>query len=153
MISFKKLRGRTLVLAYSFLFFASSCSASAETALHTVQVGDVEFQVEIADTDESRRLGLMHREALPEGQGMLFVFEQDQRLSFWMKDTVIPLSIAYISSDGVIREIHDMTPLSLESIRSSRSVRYALEVNRGAFDAAGIEPGDRVLLPERAQRR
>ncbi|TVQ24817.1 MAG: DUF192 domain-containing protein [Spirochaetaceae bacterium] len=116
-------------------------------------VGDTEFQVEIADTDDSRRLGLMHRESLPEGQGMLFVFEQDQRLSFWMKNTHIPLSIAYISSDGIIREIHDMTPLSLDAIRSSRSVRYALEVNQGAFEAAGIEPGDRVVLPERVQRR
>lgn len=142
-----------LLLASGLLFFVSACNTAATPTLYSMLVGDTEFQVEIADTDDSRRLGLMHRESLPEGQGMLFVFEQDQRLSFWMKNTHIPLSIAYISSDGIIREIHDMTPLSLDAIRSSRSVRYALEVNQGAFEAAGIEPGDRVVLPERVQRR
>ncbi len=112
-------------------------------------VGDTEFQVEIADTEEARRVGLMNRDHLPEGQGMLFVFDRDQRLSFWMRNTSIPLSIAYISSDGVVREIHDMTPFSLDPVRSSRSVRYALEVNQGAFSDAGIQTGDRVVLPDR----
>lgn len=153
MISSKPFCRLRFVLACSFLFLASACHSAGTPTLHLMLVGDTAFQVEIADTDDSRRLGLMHRESLPEGQGMLFVFEQDQRLSFWMKNTVIPLSIAYISSDGIIREIHDMTPLSLDSIRSSRSVRYALEVNQGAFEAAGIEPGDRVVLPESVQRR
>lgn len=153
MISSKPLGRRMLLLASGLLFFVSACNTAATPTLYSMLVGDTEFQVEIADTDDSRRLGLMHRESLPEGQGMLFVFEQDQRLSFWMKNTHIPLSIAYISSDGIIREIHDMTPLSLDAIRSSRSVRYALEVNQGAFEAAGIEPGDRVVLPERVQRR
>ena len=111
-------------------------------------VGDHTFHVEIADTDESRAQGLMNRESLPENRGMLFVFERDQRMSFWMKDTSIPLSIAYIASDGTIREIHNMEPYDLAPVRSNRSVRYALEVNRGAFEAAGINEGDRVQIPE-----
>lgn len=129
-------------------FVTLACSSAEHGELHTMSVGNTEFRVEIADTEESRRIGLMNREQLPEGQGMLFVFERDQRLSFWMRNTSIPLSIAYISSDLVVREMHDMTPFSLDPVRSSRSVRYALEVNQGAFREAGIEPGDTVVLPE-----
>lgn len=134
-------------------FVTLACSAAEHGELHTMSVGNTEFQVEVADTEESRRTGLMNREQLPAGQGMLFVFERDQRLSFWMRNTSIPLSIAYISSDLVVREIHDMTPFSLEPVRSSRSVRYALEVNQGAFDEAGIEPGDTVVLPDYLEER
>ncbi len=152
MISSSRAFRRVLVAGILSAVLAS-CSASGSAQLHLMQVGETQFQVEIADTDESRRQGLMHRESLPEGQGMLFVFERDQRLSFWMMNTSIPLSIAYISSDGIIREIHDMTPFSLEPVRSSRSVRYALEVNRNAFASAGIRPGDRVVLPEHLQNR
>jgi uncharacterized membrane protein (UPF0127 family) len=134
-------------------FVILACGAAESGELHTMSVGNAEFQVEIADTEQSRRIGLMNREQLPEGQGMLFVFERDQRLSFWMQNTSIPLSIAYISSDLVVREIHDMTPFSLEPVRSSRSVRYALEVNQGAFGEAGIEPGDTVVLPDYLETR
>jgi uncharacterized membrane protein (UPF0127 family) len=77
---------------------------------------------------------------------MLFVFERDQILSFWMKDTLIPLSIAYISHGGQILEIHDMKPLNQTPIYSSRSARYALEVPQGWFTKAGINLGDSLLL-------
>jgi uncharacterized membrane protein (UPF0127 family) len=77
---------------------------------------------------------------------MLFVFERDQQLSFWMKNTLIPLSIAYIASDGRITEIRDMYPHDENSVHSSRSVRYALEVPQGCFGRAGIRPGDVVRI-------
>ena len=92
-------------------------------------------------------MGLMFRKRLAENQGMLFVFEEDSRLSFWMKDTELPLSIAFIASDGTIREIRDMKPLSLNSVQSSRNARYALEVNQGWFSNRGIAAGDKVQLP------
>ena len=77
---------------------------------------------------------------------MLFVFEYDQVLSFWMKNTPHPLSIAYIDSKGVIRDIFDMTPYSLNSVVSTVSVRYALEVPQGWFEKTGIKAGDKLEL-------
>jgi uncharacterized membrane protein (UPF0127 family) len=101
---------------------------------------------EIARSDAERETGLMFRESLADGEGMLFVFEKDQTLSFWMKDTLVPLSIAYISYNGRILEIHDMKPRDLAPVRSSRSARYALEVPQGWFGRAGIKPGDTLVL-------
>ena len=133
------------VLMLVSLVVSASCEGvNDESDLHPLSVGEHTFYVEIAETPEDRARGLMHRDSLPDDHGMLFVFDRDQQLSFWMKDTSIPLSIAYIARDGTIREIHDMEPFSLEPVRSTRSVRYALEVNRGAFEAAGIHVGDRV---------
>jgi len=106
----------------------------------------VEITVEIARTDEERAKGLMYRKVLPDGEGMLFVFERDQQLSFWMKNTIIPLSIAFIASDGYIIEIKDMQPNDLNSVRSSRSVRYALEVPQGWFGRVKVKPGDVVKI-------
>jgi uncharacterized membrane protein (UPF0127 family) len=88
----------------------------------------------------------MFRTSLAEGRGMLFVFDRDQIMSFWMRNTRIPLSIAYIRSDGGILEIRDMRPLDESLVRSSRSVRYALEVPQGWFDRVGVKAGDRLLL-------
>ena len=102
--------------------------------------------MEIARTDEERAKGLMYRKQLPDGEGMLFVFDRDQQLSFWMKNTVIPLSIAFIASDGHIIEIKDMQPNDLNSVKSSRSVRYALEVPQGWFGRVNVNAGDTVKI-------
>lgn len=108
-----------------------------------------EFTVaaEIAEKAEDRNHGFMERKNIPDGTGMLFVFEKDQILSFWMKNTPHPLSIAYIDSKGKIRNIYDMTPYSLSSIISTVSVRYALEVPQGWYKKNGITEGDTVLIP------
>ena len=108
-----------------------------------------EFTVaaEIAIKPEDRNHGFMERKTIPDGTGMLFVFERDQILSFWMKNTPHPLSIAYIDSKGKIRDIYDMTPYSLSSIVSTVSVRYALEVPQGWYKKNGITTGDSVILP------
>lgn|GEM_PF-387337 len=105
------------------------------------------LRVEIADEREERVRGLKFRRRLAANQGMLFVYEKESKLSFWMEDTVLPLSIAFIASDGTIREIRDMEPLSLDAVRSGRNVRYALEVNQGWFRNRGIKAGDKVQLP------
>lgn len=103
--------------------------------------------MEIADTSESRTQGLMNRKSLPENAGMLFVFERDDHYSFWMKNTVIPLSLAFISRSGEIKEIHDLTPGSLRPVQSEYAVRFALEVNRGVFEKHGIKPGHVIGIP------
>ena len=114
-----------------------------------VRQDGTEFTVkaEIAEKTEDRNHGFMERKNIPDGTGMLFVFEKDQILSFWMKNTPHPLSIAYIDSKGKIRNIYDMTPYSLSSIISTVSVRYALEVPQGWYKKNGITEGDTVVLP------
>ncbi|MDR2747647.1 MAG: DUF192 domain-containing protein [Treponema sp.] len=108
--------------------------------------GSVTLTAEIARSAEEKRQGLMYRKNLADGRGMLFIFDRDQLMSFWMKNTFVPLSIAYIKSDGSILEIWDMRPLDENLVRSSRGVRYALEVPQGWFGRAGIRAGDRLLL-------
>ncbi len=103
--------------------------------------------VEVADDPWEHQRGLMFREYLPDNRGMLFIFPYPQRLHFWMKNTYIPLSIAYISSDWKIVEIYDMELLSERLVSSKNKVQYALEVNRGYFQRKGIKVGDRVKFP------
>ena len=104
----------------------------------------VEVPVEIAATDTERERGLMGRTALAEDAGMLFVFDREQQLSFWMKDTLIPLSIAYINESGRIVDIQDMQPLDETLHPSTEPAKYALEVNGGFFVARGIQVGHKV---------
>jgi len=110
----------------------------------------VEVRVEIADGPFEQQRGLMYRTALGEDRGMLFVYRREQPLSFWMKNTRIPLSIAYIDSKGRITDILDMKPLDDKPPHyiSSEPVQYALEVNQGFFDEHGVKVGDRARLPE-----
>ena len=104
-------------------------------------------QVEIADTEAERQTGLSGRTTLAEDAGMLFIFDQEQPLSFWMKDTLIPLSIAYISAEGRIVDIQDMQPLDETPHPSAEPALYALEVNQGFFTERGVAVGDTVELP------
>ncbi|TCJ13049.1 DUF192 domain-containing protein [Rubrobacter taiwanensis] len=129
--------------------------ATPENELPTLTIdasggGEVAVRVEIASTPAERSRGLMGRTALAEDAGMLFVFEREQTLSFWMKDTLIPLSIAFISAEGEIVDIQDMQPLDETPHRSARPARYALEVNQGFFEERGVKVGDAVKLPEEA---
>lgn len=124
----------------------AACSGSEETKI--VRIGSYEVRVEIADSDEEQRRGLMFREELPENHGMLFVFEQEAPRSFWMRNTAIPLSIAYIDAEGRIVSIHDMEPFSEEPVPSRGPAKYALEVNQGEFGRNGVGSGDTVQLPD-----
>jgi uncharacterized protein len=133
---------RILTLVVALLFSFSSCEAKETLVL---QVGSERFSVEVADSPDERAKGLMNRKRLDENEGMLFVFPHDQKVSFWMKNTSIPLSVAYIAADGTIREIHDLVPFREIPVSSRYSVRFALELSRGAFDRAGSGPGEKVL--------
>ncbi len=133
-------------IGLAVLLTVIGCAQRQERA--EVTVGSAMFTVEVAQTDAQRERGLMHRRTLGSREGMLFVFEADQRLAFWMKDTRMPLSIAFLSSEGRILQIEDMEPLSQKAIRSRLSARYALELPRGAFAEVGAAEGDTVVLPE-----
>jgi uncharacterized membrane protein (UPF0127 family) len=108
-------------------------------------VGGVSLKAEIAEDDQSREMGLMFRDSLPEDHGMLFIFDQPHQASFWMKNTKIPLSIAFLENDRVISEEKSMRPYD-ETLIQSRSdkIRYAIEVNAGWFDRHQVKPGTKV---------
>lgn len=112
-----------------------------------VRIGSAVVKAEVARTEIERNRGLMYRTSLRDGEGMLFVFDYDQQVSFWMKNTKLPLSLAYILSDGTIIQILDLVPFSEEPRPSLRSVRYALEVPQGWFSRAGIQVGDKAQIP------
>ena len=144
---------KSFILILSLLAFTSLLSCKTKKLpvkdIKIIRKDGTEFTVaaEIAEKTEDRNHGFMERKTIPDGTGMLFVFEKDQILSFWMKNTPHPLSIAYIDSKGKIRDIYDMTPYSLSSIISTVSVRYALEVPQCWYKKNGIAEGDTVILP------
>jgi len=115
----------------------------------TIQIKDVTAEVELAFTPEEVTQGLMYRTSMEEDHGMLFVYRQPQFLSFWMKNTHLPLSIAFIRMDGSIDIIRDMEPLDTgPRYRSTYRCQFALEMNQGWFEDHGIEAGDRVVIPK-----
>lgn len=97
--------------------------------------------IELASTPSSRAKGLMYRKNMRDNEGMLFKFPQKKSLSFWMKDTYIPLDIAFLEDDGKVLQIEHMSPLNLKSISSNHPCKYALEVNRGWFDKHDVKVG------------
>lgn len=107
---------------------------------------DAVLFVEVADEIDERQTGLMNRDSLPEDAGMLFVYEEDTTTGFFMRDTTIPLSIAFVTAGGSVIDIQDMEPLS-EEVHSSLEYRYAVEVNQGWFGENGVRVGDLVQLP------
>jgi uncharacterized membrane protein (UPF0127 family) len=109
--------------------------------------GEHQIQVYVARSDEERAFGLMHRRDLPPDEGMLFMCDERAVQSFWMKDTPLPLSIAFLEEDGTILKIADLEPHDLEGESSEHPVRFVLEVNQGWFDERGISPGARISGP------
>ena len=150
-----------LIVAFHFGSLSLGATALARTPAQenlpqiTLRMGDTAVRAEVADEFDERTIGLMGRTELKDGEGMLFVFREPQRLGFWMRDTLIPLSIAYLNGDGIIREIHDLKPLDETSAESTFSdLVYALEVPQGWFGRNKILPGDKVLglpAPDTAQ--
>ena len=112
----------------------------------SISINGKPLRVEVANTPLKRSIGLMYRKELDSDSGMLFVFPESKSRSFWMKDTHIPLSIAYINENGIITNIENMDPFSLDSITSKGACRYALETNRGWFKSNDIKPGCKVMI-------
>ena len=110
----------------------------------TLQAGMHQVTAEVAATPEARQMGLMHRPALGEFSGMLFAFPDDALHCFWMKDTRIPLSVAFLDGEGTIVTITEMEPFSLASHCPEKPVRYALEMNQGWFAARGVAEGQTI---------
>lgn len=137
---------KTKIFLFFLLFITAipfpGCLSSGKTM--PMRIGGKLIEVELADTPELRKKGLQGRKSLPGDNGMLFVFPVSQQLSFWSKDTFIPLSVAFIDDEGKIVEIVSLQPESTQSVVSSQPSRYALEMNSGWFKENGIGIGDRL---------
>jgi uncharacterized membrane protein (UPF0127 family) len=132
------------VLFILFLLWIIPIARSQTILKIPLYIGQREIWVEVAKTPEERSHGLMGRKYLGKDEGMLFIFETEDRHGFWMKDTFIPLSIAFIEKNGRIVWITDMKPLTLDSHVPPQPIVYALEMNKGWFSSRGIKVGDVV---------
>ncbi len=133
--------------------FVFSGLSYAGNNLVMIEIKSKAFMLEVVDTDEKRQQGLMFRDHLSADQGMLFVFPDEKKRSFWMKNTWIPLTIVYIRADGVITDILSMTPDNKKQpiknhthYASSVAVKYAIEFNKGVVEKLGLKPGDRLPI-------
>ena len=120
--------------------------ATAQTAMPVLELtaGFHRIEAEVAANDRHRQVGLMNRQAMPPQRGMLFVFSHENTHCMWMRNTFIPLSVAFIDADGVIINIEDMQPQTEDNHCARKPARYALEMNRGWFAQRGIKPGVRL---------
>ena len=127
------------------LLLAVLCGAAqAELPVVQLATGMHLIRAEVANTMDTRMVGLMHRKSMPQGSGMVFVFEETAPHCMWMKNTLIPLSVAFIDEAGAIINIADMQPHSEQSHCAARPARYALEMNQGWFAQRGIKPGAKL---------
>jgi uncharacterized membrane protein (UPF0127 family) len=127
--------------------FSANADAGFKTA--TIKVGPHPLKVEVAQTPAQTQQGLMFREKLAKDDGMLFVFEEPAYHAMWMKNTLIPLSVAFLDANGVILNILDMEPQTLDSHMAAGPAVYAIETNKGWFAKKQVKAGDRVTgLPK-----
>ncbi len=139
-------------LLATFLMAAWAYPAAAQepqTDLPRVKLsaGMYLIDAQVAQSPEQREIGLMFRRELPQNEGMLFVFEQPSEQCFWMRNTLIPLTAAFVADDGTVVNLVDMKPRTLDSHCSSKPVRYVLEMNQGWFTRKGIKAGSRLGGP------
>ena len=141
---FAMIRESLCLLALSLGFAGSALAQDAaqpRLAAVTLQAGMHNIRAELARTPLQTQTGMMFRQEMGANEGMLFVFDQPERRCFWMKNTLLPLSIAFIADDGTIVNLADMQPRSEQSHCAAQPVRFALEMNQGWFAKRGIKPG------------
>ena len=136
-------RVRRAVAAVALCAAGLAAAQSGPQRLEQIQLtaGIHVIKAELARTPEEREIGLMNRPSMPPNDGMLFVFERPGQQCFWMKNTLIPLSVAFLADDGSVVNIEDMAPQTLDSHCSIEPVRFVLEMNQGWFARHGIKPG------------
>ncbi|OQA32951.1 MAG: hypothetical protein BWY57_01566 [Betaproteobacteria bacterium ADurb.Bin341] len=146
--TFPAMKSRALIILYFLLF---SCSALAQSIERVaLSIGLFRIDAEVAADQENRMRGLMNRRSMAPQQGMLFVFPEIGRHCMWMRNTYIPLSVAFLDQEGRIVNIEDMQPQTEDNHCASRPARYALEMNLGWFSSKGIKPGARLSGLEKA---
>ena len=131
-----------------------SAAAMAQSSLPVLELsaGMYRIEAEVAANDQHRQVGLMNRKTMPAQRGMLFVFPQERTHCMWMRNTLIPLSVAFIDADGYIINIENMQPQTEDNHCAKVPARYALEMNEGWFAQRGIRPGFRLQGIDKAPR-
>ncbi|MBX3620322.1 MAG: DUF192 domain-containing protein [Rhizobacter sp.] len=137
---------RLLLTCLAIAWCTQSFAQEGPQSLPAIQLhaGIHNIQAQVARTPEQRATGLMFRSTMPNNEGMLFVFEEPAKQCFWMKNTLLPLSVAFVADNGTVVNIEDMKPQTLDSHCSSQPVRYVLEMNKGWFAKRGIKAGARL---------
>ena len=135
-------RSALKLLSFSFLIFFNIFAESK----NFISLEKYLLQIEIVSDPQDRKTGLMNRESLPDDSGMIFVWDRSKVQCMWMKNTSIPLSVAYIEDTGEIIDIYDMVPLSRKSVCSRKPALYALEVNQGWFEKNELYVGDFINI-------
>ena len=153
---FRRLLRRDTLLAF---FVLANLPAWAQDAPQmnlqrvVLSAGMHQIDAQVASSSEQRQIGLMFRKDMPQHEGMIFVFDQPTQQCFWMKNTLLPLTAAFLADDGTIVNLADMKPQALDAHCSDKPVRYVLEMNRGWFAKKGIKPGSKLQgTPFQAQR-
>ncbi len=146
-MSFSSFFGRCAAIMAAFC--ACLSAARAELPLVELGAGMHRIEAELAHTDQARQIGLMNRKAMPQQRGMVFVFTQEARHCMWMKNTLIPLSVAFMDREGRILNIADMKPQTEDSHCAAAPARFALEMNAGWFVSRGIGAGTVIRGVER----
>jgi len=126
------------------LAFAAAPALAQDLPVVQLSAGMHSIRAEVAADFSTRARGLMHRASMPANSGMLFIFDEPAIHCMWMKNTLIPLSVAFLDEAGTVINVADMQPHSEQSHCAAREARYALEMNRGWFAARGIKPGMRL---------
>jgi hypothetical protein len=150
-MDFLRRRFLPLLLASSFALL-TACGNDAKKAgaaksvddRFAIKVGDQVVQLQVAALPAEMQKGLMFVKAMGENEGMVFVFDQPQPMSFWMRNTLIPLDIGYLDADGTLKEIYPMYPHDERSVRSATRHQFALEMNQGWFSRHGVKPGAKL---------
>ena len=142
----------TRVLALTIVLLGSFGSALAQSSLPVIELsaGMYHIEAEVAATQDQRMVGLMQRREMPPQHGMLFVFPQDQTHCMWMRNTLLPLSVAFLDRDGKIINVEDMQPQSDENHCAKYYARYALEMNLGWFKSRGLTRGSSIAGIDKA---
>jgi uncharacterized membrane protein (UPF0127 family) len=125
-------------------FPAAAQEAQTDLPRVTLSAGIHQIDAQVARTPDQQEIGLMYRAEMPQHEGMLFIFEQPSEQCFWMRNTLLPLTAAFIADDGTVVNLADMKPKTLDSHCSAKPVRYVLEMNQGWFARKGIKPGFRL---------
>ncbi len=143
---------KTLVGCVFGLVFSAAAWAQGAMPVMELSAGFHRIEAEVAATDPNRQLGLMNRQSMPLQHGMLFVFPQANTHCMWMRNTLLPLSVAFIDADGYIINIEDMKPQTEDNHCARKPARYALEMNLGWFAQRGIKPGSKLSGIDKAPR-
>jgi uncharacterized membrane protein (UPF0127 family) len=130
----------------ALIFAPPSVAQEPQTDLQrtVIQAGMFQIDAQIASTPQQRQIGLMFRKDMPTHEGMLFIFEEPQKQCFWMKNTLLPLTAAFVDDDGTVVNLVDMQPQTTDSHCSEKPVRYVLEMNQGWFAKKGLKAGNRL---------